>query len=405
MHCLLRWIVAIVVVGGLAHGAAPVRAASPDELAFARLFIAAARAKPDFGPVDGTLRTDFASPDYDSTAFAGVFVADVAVRVRFVVPHAASDGDWSFFINLRSGMEPHYRLQVFSNGTWALVYDYDVDGGSPALASGTLSRLTTEVGATNTLQVVTDHKLGYVTVNGELLDTLPLDLVGAGAVSITARSNVPNEAARYADFTVWSDQDPSHPWMTGDDAVDFDTGSEVFAKAMETVAGTQPAFGPLDGELAVGNGDKIPLVAADGNVRNFVAHVEFAVPYDRKVGGWDVGVLLATPGPNDRPVEYRFMVVGSKRWDVLMGAGQAIQSGPLPFLPSAQGDLFSIDLVVIDASAYLAIDGRFVSRIPLPVNAKPGRLQIGATLYFQDVVAGTATPFSRFTVWGLGSGR
>jgi len=159
MYHGLRSLVLVAIILSVFRATVPVQAAQ-DSDDFVRRFAAATEDDPVFGPVDGTFRTDLDSPDYDAAAYAGVFAEDVAVSVDFIVPHDAEDGGWNVFVEVRCGLEPHYRFRVYSNGEWTLSFNgYEADLGE-ALASGKVSGLKTEAGETNTIQLVPTRRSG-----------------------------------------------------------------------------------------------------------------------------------------------------------------------------------------------------------------------------------------------------
>jgi hypothetical protein len=387
---LLALALLMTALGGIGGGT--VARAADDEATFRAIYEKAAATAPLAGPIDGAMHMDRAQPDYQTTELAGVWTKDAVVHVVFATPAQSATDRWRVSVGARVGQEPHYRFFLYDDGSWEWTEGYDA-----VVQKGAIAGFTERLRDTFAIDLAVSGKVGYAAVNDEFVAALPLARTdGPGDYGISAATTAAEEA--FTNLTVWSLDPDGFVYRRGLPQLGSDTaGAAVFNSVMASLSSTKPDFGPAKGELTI-EADDFPSKAADLGARDFMAHVVFTSPYTPSGDeNWDVGVIFRTR----QTPEYRFIVESTGRWSLMLGSGDAAQTGFIADLPTTVDEDLALDLIVIGDRGYVGVNGGFLTTLNLALGAGPGSVMIGSSFFNENVKVGAIVPYDAFTVWSL----
>ncbi len=323
-----------------------------------------------FGPDDGGLLHE--DDSIIESAYTGVNLSNFIASVDVVNPYAAADGGWDFGLIFRQeDVDDEMRLVVRSDGRWNL-NDRTADGDN-IYQEGTVSEyLNLGEEDINHVTLVAFDDLGLFFLNGNLISELDLSLnddfgeVGLGT-GFYASNKQAGETTGYEDFTVW-------PFV--------------------------PEFGPRDGELELLDDGFIRMRAADVELQNFVAEVEFVNPYGADVGPWDWGLAF-----REVEGEYWLIVESDSTWTLIdrrPDDDYYIDEGDLgDLLLTGAGEANKLSLIAVDNQGYFFLNDELVAELPLDDRLDSGNVEVVTAFFTGNEVPGYSTLYNEFTVWPL----
>ncbi|MCC6791413.1 MAG: hypothetical protein IT336_07010 [Thermomicrobiales bacterium] len=158
----------------------------------------------------------------------------------------------------------------------------------------------------------------------------------------------------------------------------------------------QSIYGPERGTITHEDA-AISFVHAGIDVRNFYAKVRVVAPYDGADQTWDAGFTFRY----GRDLDWRLAVYSSGRWDVRLGAGDAIASGEVENLEIGEGDANDLEIAIDGANGYLAVNGEEIASFDVSQRGVRGDVLIGAGFTTESTSPGAEMRFSRFQIWEL----
>lgn len=136
------------------------------------------------------------------------------------------------------------------------------------------------------------------------------------------------------------------------------------------------------------------------NIRDFVAEVEFDVPYSTSVGNWDAGFLFRNPGAGNN--ELRLTIRSDRDW-VLQNLrdqeGDVLDSGRLSNLRRLSGESNKLTLVAVGSEGYFFLNDELVSQLPLDERMNSGNIAVCIGLWNDHEVDGETTAYEGFRIW------
>jgi hypothetical protein len=183
---------------------AEVGSSTDEATAFAEIVASTEGQDPLSGPDSGTLTQAIGSLDIAS---AGVITANFYSTVRFSNPANADDPDhpWDIVIGFwHTGGDNQMRLVISSDGTWSLAI-----GTARPIVTGTVSNLNLGEARGNDVALAVLDNTGYLSVNGEFVDSFEIPSEPAAGDIWLASGTFPENAQEgvdtpYSDWTIWS---------------------------------------------------------------------------------------------------------------------------------------------------------------------------------------------------------
>ncbi len=357
------------------------------------------------GPLEGELEHE---PGYVGTQYAGANLADFVAEVRFFNPYDLSEGSWDYGFGFRDTADAdEYRLYVNSDGEWTFNRVSRGDGETDfgILASGELSNLDLAAGGSNHLWLEVNGPSASFYVNGEFVASLDVSAKQAHGglwvgTNFVQGYGVEGCATRFQNFNVWSFI--PRPQVTA-------TAQALQATATALIPQASLVYGPAEGELAHEEGDFIPKLDTEVNVRDFIVEARFYNPYDPAEKGWDYGFGFRDTGSDSN---YRLYVESSGKWtlDSVTTRGEEadfeeVGGGHWPGLDLSAGGSNHLRLVVQGEAALFFINGAYVSTLDVSARNLFGGVWIGTGFETGHEMLGRSTRYQDFSVWSLDVGK
>lgn len=159
--------------------------------------------------------------------------------------------------------------------------------------------------------------------------------------------------------------------------------------------------GPFNGEILHNATDGlIGTVDPAVSVADFIAQVDFIIPYSTSTGSWDIGFLFREQGFDKH---YRLAILSDKTWYATDHNGSSngieIASGTLTNLNSLEGDTNKLMLVAFQDRGWFFLNGVLISELDLSTKSSPGDIELATGMYSGDEVDGKSTPYKDFNIW------
>ncbi len=165
---------------------------------------------------------------------------------------------------------------------------------------------------------------------------------------------------------------------------------------LSQVEGTPPAAGPLDGVLSLD--DSADNFASLGvNLSDVMVQVEFAVPDVPADATWAFAVAFRQTSEG-----FHYLVLWPDgTWSFAPSGGGAVQHG-LVAAPGPVGSAIALSIAAVGDTAYVGVNGSFVTTLDLASSLEPGDVTISANL-LGNAAPGDHVSFTSFSAWGLQS--
>ena len=159
--------------------------------------------------------------------------------------------------------------------------------------------------------------------------------------------------------------------------------------------------GPFEGEILHNSTDGlIGTVDPEVSVADFIAQVDFFIPYDTSTGSWDIGFLFREQGFNQ---QYRLVILSDKTWYVTdhngSSDGTEIASGTLTNLNSLDSDINKLMLVAYQDRGWFFLNGVLISELDLSSKTSPGNVELATGLFSGNELDGESTTYNDFNIW------
>lgn len=159
--------------------------------------------------------------------------------------------------------------------------------------------------------------------------------------------------------------------------------------------------GPFEGEILHNSSDGlIGVVDPEVSIADFVAQVDFFIPYNTSEGSWDIGFLFRDQGSNQ---QYRLAILSDKTWFLTDHSGSSdgteVISGTLTNLNVLKGDINKLMLVVFQDRGWFFLNGILISELDLGSKTLPGNVKLAVGLYSGNELDGRSTPYNDFNIW------
>lgn len=159
-------------------------------------------------------------------------------------------------------------------------------------------------------------------------------------------------------------------------------------------------FGPKDYTLRHDLENTVITFDPGLSLKNFIVSINFINPYDTSATGtWDYGILFRNKYANN---QYRLTILSNQSWSLVNAwTWTDIFSRNDKHLTATAGEENTIWLIVVNAKAYLFINGTYIQ--PLDVSAKltAGDISPATGLYYGNKTDKKMTRFYDFMVWSL----
>lgn len=338
----------------------------------------------------GTVNPNFGAITHNGSNSSQVVNSQISARdfvteVTFHNPYMATeDREWDMGIYFRWITGQGMRLAVHSSGYW-LLQSWE---NSPAedIQEGYLNNLNTQANGSNKLKLVTVGNYGAFFLNDVHITNLDLSTnMSAGSVAVTigifSDSKVSGSTTRYSGWSLVAPEPLNAP-QQGELRHDGDGRIEVFE-----IRGAQNA--------AIKR-------------RDFIVEVTFDTPFaTTDSDSWDFGLLIRHVGVNQ---QLRLTFVSNGRWRLANYAGTAERDGnwivdsrttALNITPNSENDLV---FIAAGEHGILFLNDTFLGVTNLSKRMDSGNIMIGTEFYNDTGRSGSATGYSNFRVWALGSG-
>lgn len=350
--------------------------------------------EPVFGPLTGVLRHE--SNGLVKSRRSGLKIEDFALSTTVDVPYGPETGTWDIGLFIRQTADDMlYRLIVNSEGVWVL---QDVTPqGAVQLDGGRTLALNAAADEENSLYLVVEGDMLRFAVNGLLVvesdalnRTRPGDLSLATALS--EANEVPGEATRYRNLTVWP---------LASEVARFAPTAEARLDLLDDVQSREPTLGPVAGNLA--HNPEAGLIASQrvrGSYADFVASVVFENPYGVVTAPWDYGLFFRSTEAE----EYVFVIESSGDWSLRLRTETGttyLDGGYIAGLRRSAGQSNLLTLIADGRSGYFYVNGRYVSEFALAEVSDEGRIEVATGLLPGNEQPGGVTAYRELTVWTL----
>jgi hypothetical protein len=408
-------IVAMLLAVLVSGGTRPMPVLAQDDAArFDDVLRARANQTSAAGPLAGDLVQE---EGFNTTAGAGVAVADFSATVAFVNPAETDAPPWDVGISFRRDGNVVQQLVIDSLGLW---YDSPYPAGTED--SGFVVAFDSSPGARNTVDLVVEGNRALFGVNGEFVAGFDLPDTGVAAdvevgTGYFVGSVVDGRAIRYEDFEVWPlpETDTTAIAPTATAAVETltpeptpvttatpeptgvpDEDADLFASVLAAQADVEPISGPYNAILREVAG--VVMVAwADVNLAEFHASGTAEVPADAGGVAWDVGFMFGT-SPSGT---LRIAVDAQRQVFFSVGAGGPAVVGQASGLRTNPGETNTLDLMVAGDRAWLGVNGELAATADLPADATASDVGFGSGFYSDQTVADRLLAFDDFAVRDL----
>jgi hypothetical protein len=380
-------------------GGTPVAEASPtvspaDAEQFVALLESQADAETLAGPFNANLKETEGSI---SLSWADLQVADFHASAVVDVPEATSDIPWDAGFIFRQSPAGTFRIAISADGNWY----FSVGTDSPT-ASGPISTLEADAGASNTLDLMVEGQTAWLGVNGELAGVVSLPGDGQAAdlalgTGFYANEVVNDRVSPFQDFVVRS-LPPGSLGTAGGGGTEG-SAAEEFQTILGGLDAATPLSGPFAGRLVEATAGTVPVAPAGVAVSDFAASAIFVNPTTDTETLWDFGYQFRE---NDTD---RNRVVIDSNGDIFTTlAGQdPAQAGHSDAFDPAPGASNTLQLFVVGNRAYFGVNGEFAATINLTADALTSDVMAGSGFFNEDFLIGRITDYKDFLVWDLTS--
>jgi hypothetical protein len=377
----------------------PVAEASPtissaDADLFASLLESQANAETLAGPFNANLKETEGSI---SLSWADLSVDNLHASAVVDVPSQESDLPWDAGFIFRQSPQGTFRIAISADGNWY----FSVGTDSPT-ASGPISTLATNAGASNTLDLMVDGTTAWLGVNSELIGvvSLPDDSEAADvALGTGFYSNevVTDRVTGFQDFVVRALPQGSLGPASGNGTEG--SAAEQFQTILDGLDSATPLSGPFAGRLVEATAGTVPVAPAGVAVADFAASATFANPVSGTDMLWDFGYQF-----RDNESERNRVVIDSNGDIYTTLAGQdPAQAGHSDAFDATPGASNTLQLFVSGNRAYFGVNGEFAAAIDLPAEPLTSDVQIGSGFFNEDFQIGRKSDYKDFLVWELTS--
>lgn len=377
----------------------PVAEASPtisaaDAELFASLLESQANAETLAGPFNANLKETEGSI---SLSWADLSVDNVHASAVVDVPSQESDIPWDAGFIFRQSPQGTFRIAVSADGNWY----FSVGTDSPT-ASGPISTLATNAGASNTLDLMVDGTTAWLGVNGELVGVVSLPEDGEAAdlalgTGFYSNEVVTDRVTGFQDFVVRAL--PQGSLGTAGGTGTEGSAAEEFQTILDGLDSATPLSGPFAGRLVEATAGTVPVAPAGVTVSDFAASASFVNPKSDTGTLWDYGYQF-----RDNASERNRVVIDSNGDIYTTLAGQEpAQAGHSGAFDAAPGASNTLQLFVVGKRAYFGVNGEFATAIDLPAEPLTSDVLIGSGFFNEDFQIGRISDYKDFLVWELTS--
>jgi hypothetical protein len=332
-------------------------------------------------------------------ARAGVTLSGMAVHLVCDAPSEAPLWDCGIAFRLGATADAQFRLIVTSDGRWILA-----QGVSAVIQSGSFDAGPIASGGSIGIDLIAFGPSAAFAVNGVFVASLDVAAlteagdVAAGTAFFPATSIV-GESTPYHEFTVWAlDRDPliaATPQVAAGASAPPD--ARLAAVLIDAATAGEPAFGPLNGELAH-DPSAVTLLPSSLEVRDFALRLQCLAPAAAGDRLWDCGVIVRSSTP-ERQV--RVVIVSDGYWSARTGAGDLIAEGTGLAVAVSPSVPLSLDLLALGDTGFLLVDGVLVSRLDLSSIPAAGEALAGTAFFNETYRDDGVTDYAEFTIWSL----
>ncbi len=361
---------------------------------FAALLESQADAETLAGPFNANLKETEGSI---SLSWANLAVADFHASAVVDVPSQQSDIPWDAGFIFRQSPQGTFRIAISADGNWY----FSVGTDSPT-DSGPIPTLVTDVGGSNTIDLMVEGTAAWLGVNGELVDVVSLPADGEAAdlafgTGFYANEVVTDRVTAFQDFVVRALPPGSLGTTGGSDAEG--SAAKEFQTILSGLDSATALSGPFAGRLVEATAGTVPVAPAGIAVADFAASATFVNPTSDTGTLWDFGFQF-----RDNASERNRVVIDSNGDIFTTLAGQSpAQAGHSDAFNAEPGASNTLQLFVVQNRAYFGVNGEFASVIELPAEPLASDVQIGSGFFNEDFQIGRKSDYKDFLVWDLTS--
>jgi hypothetical protein len=359
--------------------------------------------EPLAGPQEGLLIHTEGQATFSRT---GVQAAGVVVHLECGPPSEGIElWDCGIVFRLGDAVDDQFRLILLSSGRWILAR-----GTNTTIQDGFFQPQAGESGALLQVDLVAAGQTGWLGINGAFASPLDLSLLDkpgdvAAATAFFASTYVPGGSTTFQQFTVW-EADPAliepllGPQPAGtpaplDPARDSD--ARLFALLLGSITAAPPGFGPASG-IMTHDPSAVTLVSSALDLENLAARLQCAAPPDAGSRLWDCGIVWRSTGSDAR---LRLAVVSDGFWSLRTGADEVLAEGSGLAIDNTPGSLLTIEVLVLGAQGFFAVNETFVSRLDLSAIPGSGDVLAGTAFFNESYADGGSTSYEQFSVWSI----
>ncbi len=180
-------------------------------------------------------------------------------------------------------------------------------------------------------------------------------------------------------------------------AAQSEADADRFASYLQLGLTSTPVAGPFSGAIAFDSSAESTFTAGV-DVSDQLIHLDVTVPTVGSADTWAVAVAFRM---SDNLFHYLlFWSDGSWSFAPAGGGGIASGAGITTGLP---GTVMSFDIAIDGPTAYVGVDGQFVTSLDLSAQLGPGDTAISANLIGTPALTDGPLAFDNFTIWDLAS--
>ncbi len=181
------------------------------------------------------------------------------------------------------------------------------------------------------------------------------------------------------------------------------TAQVVMTTVDDLMKGARQFYGPEKGVIDRPD-NSIRLVNTRQSLRNFIAEARFYNPADRAEHKWDYGYGFRRFGRASTPFGYRVYIDSDSTWglQLVTDAGSSRPAtGRVPNFDVTPSGSNLIRLFVNDKSAFLFVNGQFISRLDVSVVNDAGEVWLQSGMSGGTIFPGLATRYTDFVMSSL----
>lgn len=397
-------------------GLAPKQVAAQNDAARFAAALAARSSTPSLaGPFSGDLVQE---DGFNTTAVAGVTLADFSVSATFANPAESNAPNWDVGISFRRNGDEVQQVVVDSAGNW-----YNTPYPAGTQGSGIVTDFDASPGGSNTIDLIVQGTQALLGVNGTFVSTLTLAPGVAADVEVGTGyfvgSVVPGRAIAYSEFQVWPAPAQSAPVATfpptatsvptsassptpdtgvtqGAQAAVSPADATRFADVLAAQATVAPLSGPYSANLRETTG-AVTLAYANLNVTDFHATVTSTASEIVDGVPWDIGFMFGSTLDGT----LRIAVDANQQVYFSTGAGAPAVIGQATNLLASPGDVNTLDLMVSGGTAWFGVNGVLAATAALPAGVTASDVSFGSGFYSDQIAPDRLNAFENFAVLPL----